>query len=122
MKSFCRDRDARISDASEAGYSRAALLGMARYLRRPVFKEFDPEQKQGRFQSDKRVFCILTAKDYSFFVEKKGLNLYIMDQHLRFAMRMGTLTNAGSSPEDELLLVSSRPHYKTKSVEASPAS
>ena len=52
----------------------------------------------------------------------KDLNLYILDRHSRFAVRLNTLLNAGYFPGEELLLVSNRPHSKTVSGRSSPKS
>jgi hypothetical protein len=71
-----------------------------------------------RFQSGKRVFCILSRRDFLDFSSQKDLNLYILDRHARFAVRLNTLLNAGYFPGEELLLVSNRPHSKTVSDRA----
>jgi hypothetical protein len=93
---------------------------MAYYLRRPIFEESGPEEMVRRFQSGKRVFCILSLRDLRDFDSQKDLKLYILDRHSRFTVRLNTLLNAGYFPGEELLLVSNRPHAKTVSGRSSP--
>jgi len=82
------------------------------YLRRPIFQEYSHEQMVLRFQSDRRVFCILSEKDYDYFTNR-GLKIYILDRHSRFAVRLATLLNEGYTPGEDLLLVTNR--YLTQS-------
>jgi 4-amino-4-deoxy-L-arabinose transferase-like glycosyltransferase len=108
VKAFCRTIEKLWHDQDEAGFFRSSLPSMLFYLRRPIFQENNAEQMMIRFRSEKQVFCILAEKDYAYFANR-GLNLYILDRHSRFVMRLGDLMNVGYSPGDDLLLVSNRP-------------
>jgi 4-amino-4-deoxy-L-arabinose transferase-like glycosyltransferase len=116
VKNFCRQIETLWHDQDEAGFFRSSLPSMLFYLRRPIFQENSYEQMTIRFRSDKQVFCILTEKDYAYFANR-GLNIYILDRHSRFGMRLGALLNAGSIPGDDLLLVSNRLFSRTSSIE-----
>jgi hypothetical protein len=116
VKSFCRQIEMRWHDRDEAGFFRSSLPSMLFYLRRPIFQENGYESMAIRFRSEKRVFCILTEKDYAYFANQ-GLNIYILDRHSRFGMRFGALLSAGYSPGDDLLLVSNRLPSQTSSSE-----
>jgi 4-amino-4-deoxy-L-arabinose transferase-like glycosyltransferase len=107
VKSFCQKIEMQWKDQDEAGFFRASLPSMVFYLRRPIFQENDFEQMALRFRSSKQVFCILTEKDYAFFANK-DLNIYILDRHSSFTVRLGALLNVGSLSGDDLLLVSNR--------------
>jgi 4-amino-4-deoxy-L-arabinose transferase-like glycosyltransferase len=122
VKSFCQLLDTQLSEGDEAGFYGTALPSMAYYLRRPIFEESNPEEMVRRFQSGKRVFCILSRRDLRDFDSQKDLKLYILDRHSRFAVRLNTLLNAGYFPGEELLLVSNRPQSKTVSGRSSPKS
>jgi len=62
-----------------------------------------------KLRSGKRVFCILSERDYHYLVEKKDFAIFVIDRHSRLSMRMSTLLNAGTFPGEELLLISNRP-------------
>jgi hypothetical protein len=103
-------------DAS-AGYFRTALPSMAFYLRRPIFEEYDFEGMKRRLQSQNRVFCIMTERDYNYLAENNNLEIHILDVNPNFSIRFGALFKAGYIPEEDLLLISNRPGSKTDSFE-----
>ncbi len=113
VKGFCKIIEEQSDRNDEAGFYGTALPSMAYYLHRPIFQENSPEQMLHRFQSDKRVFCVLSLKDYTYFAGEKDVNIHILDRRSRFAIKLGTLLNAGSFPGEELLLVSNRPFLKS---------
>jgi 4-amino-4-deoxy-L-arabinose transferase-like glycosyltransferase len=116
VKSFCRQIEMQWHDRDEAGFFRSSLPSMVFYLRRPIFQENSYERMMARFSSDKRVFCILSEKDYAYFANQ-GLNIYILDRHSRFGMRLGDLMNTSYFKGDDLLLVSNRLPTKNSSGE-----
>lgn len=118
---FCRVITARWSEGDEAGFYGTALPSMVYYLRRPIFQEHDPERMLRRFRSERRVFCILSRKDYEYF-SGRNLTIHILDRHSLFALRLGSVLNSGASSGEELLLVSNRPHSETRSAGSSPES
>jgi hypothetical protein len=120
IKVFCRTIDAHSGPGDEAGYFRTALPSMVYYLRRPIFQESSYRQMQRRFQSDRKVFCVLTEKDYAHF-EKNGLKLFILDRHSRFTVKFGALFNSGYALGEELLLVSNRPNLEYQTGEGGAA-
>jgi hypothetical protein len=107
VKNFCRQIEMQWQAQDEAGFFRASLPSMIFYLHRPIFQENDFERMTIRFRSSKQVFCILTEKDYAFFANK-DLNIYILDRHSSFTVRLRALLNMGSFSGDDLLLVSNR--------------
>jgi hypothetical protein len=117
IKRFCRLIEARLRADDEAGYFRTALPSMVYYLQRPVFEEYDAEQMKRRFRSPKRVFCILAEKDYKYFADNRALEIYLLDRHPRFSVRLGTLFKADNFPYEELFLISNRPDLKPESPE-----
>jgi hypothetical protein len=114
IKLFCRHIETRLGIDDEAGYFHTALPSMVYYLRRPIFQETDLEQMKRRFQSEKRIFCILNRTDYNYFAADRDLEIYILDRHSGFSIRMGALLNAGHFLGEELLLVSNRPDSKAE--------
>ncbi len=110
VKRFCRLIEVQREAEDTAGYFRTALPSMVFYLKQPIFEEYDVEGMKRRFLSGKRVFCILTERDYRYFSDNQDFNLYILDRHARFSIRFGALLNAGYSPGEELLLISNRPN------------
>jgi 4-amino-4-deoxy-L-arabinose transferase-like glycosyltransferase len=117
VKRFCRLIEARLSAPDETGYFRTALPSMVYYLRRPIFEEYDAEEMKRRLQSENRIFCILAEKDYNYFADNRDLEIYILDRNPRFSVRLGTLLNAGYFSGEELLLISNRPDFNSKSSE-----
>ncbi len=93
----------------DIGYFGAAHPSMVFYLRREIFEEYDGGRMAARFRQDKRVFCILTEKDYDNFVGKKDLILYVLDRRPRLQIRLRFLLDDRFLAEQELLLVSNRP-------------
>jgi 4-amino-4-deoxy-L-arabinose transferase-like glycosyltransferase len=119
VRSFCLLIENQSHGNGEAGYFRTALPSMIFYLQRPIFQEIDYERMESRFASNRRIFCILAWKDYAYFKER-GLSIYILDRHSRLSVRLGDVLKAGSSPGEELLLVSNQPYSETESGEARP--
>jgi 4-amino-4-deoxy-L-arabinose transferase-like glycosyltransferase len=117
IKLFCRQIETQMQAEDEVGSFRIALPSMVFYLRRPIFEENDLEQMAQKLRSGKRVFCILSERDYNYFVDKEDFEIFVLDRHSRLAMRMSTLLNAGSFPGEELLLISNRPKAVAKSAE-----
>lgn len=122
VRHFCSLIDSRWRENDEAGFYRTALPSMAFYLRRPIFQELDPEEMRRRFQSDRRIFCVLTDKDYRDFTADGRLVLFVLDRRPRFTVRLHALQRAGSMPEEELLLVSNRPDSADSQREDRPLS
>ncbi len=109
VRHFCSLIESRWQENDEAGYYRTALPSMAFYLRRPIFQEIRPEEMRRRFQSGRRVFCVLTDKDYRDLAADGRLVLHVLDRRPRLAVRTRAFRRADSLPEEELLLVSNRP-------------
>jgi hypothetical protein len=122
VKDFCRLIEANSRDDDEAGFYSTALPSMVYYLRRPIFEETHPEEMKRRFESGRRVFCVLTERDYRYFTDNKGLVLYVLDRRPRLVLNMRMLMGGGHLPEEELLLVSNQPYSKTKISEDRPKS
>lgn len=117
VKRFCRIIELQRGTGAASGYFRTALPSMVFYLRQPIFEEYDVEGMKRRLLSEKRVFCILTEKDYQYFSDNKELNLYILDRHARFSIRFSALLNAGYLRGEELLLISNRPNSQASPSE-----
>jgi 4-amino-4-deoxy-L-arabinose transferase-like glycosyltransferase len=107
VKPFCMLIKAESAASDEAGFFLTALPSMAFYLERPIFQENSYDQMIRRFSSGKRVFCILAAKDYDYFLDK-GVKIHVLDRRFRFSIKLNTMFNAGYLPGEELLLVSNR--------------
>jgi hypothetical protein len=120
VKGFCQLIESLSNGDDEAGYYGTALPSMAFYLRRPIFEETSPEQMALRFQSEKRIFCILSQRDFANFADSRDFKLHILDRHARFAVRLNTVLNAGYFPGEELFLVSNRPNTRTGSGRSGP--
>ncbi len=108
VKPFCMLIKAESGENDEAGFFLTAVPSMTFYLERPIFQENNYDQMIKRFSSGKRVFCVLAAKDYEYFLEK-GAKIHVLDRRFRFSIGLNTLFNAGYLPEEELLLVSNQP-------------
>ncbi|MBN2317825.1 MAG: glycosyltransferase family 39 protein [Acidobacteria bacterium] len=109
VKSFCKKIEAHATADSQVGYYGVTVPSMVFYLKKQIFREYDPASMLRRFQSDSPLFCIITAKDHAFFSENSGLDLPVLDRGPRFSIKMRTILNGGYAPEEELLLVSNRP-------------
>jgi hypothetical protein len=109
VKSLCVSIDAIAGPDDGVGYFGASLPSMAFYLRRPIFEEFDADSMTRRFLGNQRVFCILTREDYSYFVKRRNLLLYIIDRRPRLMMQLGRLIQKEGRVEQELVLASNRP-------------
>ena len=114
--------ETQLGAGDEAGYFHTALPSMVFYLRRPIFEENNAAAMRQRLLSRKRVFCILSQKAYNSFAESRDLEVYLLARQPRFAVRLGTLLNAGQSQEEELLLISNRPGAIIKSAKDRPTS
>jgi hypothetical protein len=117
VKRFCRTIDMEKSKDASAGYFRTALPSMAFYLRHPIFEEYDFEGMKRRLQSQNRVFCIMTERDYNYLAENNNLEIHILDMNPNFSIRFGALLKAGYFSEQNLLLISNRPSSKADSFE-----
>jgi 4-amino-4-deoxy-L-arabinose transferase-like glycosyltransferase len=117
VKRFCQVIEIASPDGESAGYFRTALPSMTYYLQRPIFEEYDFERMRQRLQSQERVFCILTEKDYNYLAENKDLEIHILESNPHFSIRFGSLLNSGYIPEEELLLISNRPSSKAEPLE-----
>ena len=109
VKKFCNVIHSQwcIDAGDEAGFFGATLPSMVFYLKHPVFEETSYEQMAQRFQSGRRIFCIVSRSDYAYF-SKRSLPLYILDQNSHFSVRIGGLLKNGAYPGKELLLVSNQ--------------
>jgi hypothetical protein len=110
VKDFCRLIDDQSSGDDEAGFYGTALPSMVYYLRRPVFEEIDADRMRRRFESGRRVFCVLSEQDYRYFTTRGDLALHVLDRRPRLVMRLRSLLGSGSPLREELLLVSNRGH------------
>lgn len=108
VKEICRTIQDLARSGHEAGYFRAALPSMVYYLRRPVFKEYDADSMVRRFQSGKRMFCVLTEKDYNYFVGTRDLIFYVLDRRPGLVIKLRALLNENDRAEQELLPVSNK--------------
>jgi 4-amino-4-deoxy-L-arabinose transferase-like glycosyltransferase len=102
--------EARAGD--EVGYFRAAVPSMLFYLRRQIFAISNPPAMQQKFQGARRVFCVLGERDYRYFRDECGLNLYVLQRCRQLPTQL-TIMLGKESPTgegDQLLLVSNRPH------------
>jgi hypothetical protein len=113
IKDFCHRIETEwcITSGAEAGYFRASLPSMVFYLKQPIFEEVSYERMTERFRSERRIFCILSNKDYAYFSER-NLKLQILDRRPHFSVRLGNLLGTDSSPGKELLLVSNQSYSK----------
>jgi len=116
VKDFCRTLGKHMEADDEAGFFRTALPSMVYYLRRPIFQEYSHEKMVLRFQSDRRVFCILNESDHAYFTGR-GLKIYVLDRRSRFAVRLSVLLNALDPPGEDLLLVTNRSIAQSRSRE-----
>ena len=122
VKHFCRIIEDRSRPGDEAGFFITALPSMAYYLRRPIFQESNHGQMLRRFQSGKRVFCVLKREHFDYFAGREDVTIHILDKHARFSVRLSSLLNGGYSPAEELLLVSNQPCSETNPSGSRPAS
>jgi 4-amino-4-deoxy-L-arabinose transferase-like glycosyltransferase len=104
IRSFCNIIKMQWHEHDEAGYFRTAAPSMVFYLQRPIFEESNHKRMMRRFQSNKRIFCILTEEDYSYFTDK-GVKFIILDRHSPFAIRLGAMLDSGRISGKDLLLV-----------------
>ncbi len=109
VRTICREIQAAAHPGDEAGYFRTSVPGMAFYLRRPIFEEYDPDAMEQRFRSGKRVFCVLSEKDYDYFVGSRDLILYVLDRHPEAGVSLQVMVSESDNAEEELLLASNMP-------------
>jgi 4-amino-4-deoxy-L-arabinose transferase-like glycosyltransferase len=119
IKGFCKDIEMQWRGNDEAGYFRAAAPSMVYYLRKPIFEESSYKRMMCRFQLNKRIFCIISEKDYSYFTNK-GLKIFILDRHSPFAIRLGAMLDSGRTSGEDLLLVCNRLPAQPGSNEGHP--
>jgi len=111
VKEICRVIQAEAQTEDEIGYYRAAVPSILFYLQRQIFAISDPPTMQRKLQGATRVFCVLGDRDYRYFRDGCGLELYVLDRCRQLPTRL-TITLGKESPAgdgDELLLVSNRP-------------
>ncbi len=109
VRSICTELKPLLVPEDEVGYYRVSLPSMVFYLRRPIFEEFDTDRLALRFQSAKRVFCILSRQDLDYFATEKDVVLYVLDRRPRLVIRLRNLPDETGRLYQELLLVSNRP-------------
>jgi 4-amino-4-deoxy-L-arabinose transferase-like glycosyltransferase len=108
VKVLCETIKLKSQPGDEVGYYRASIPSMAFYLHRPIFEELSPDEMARRFQGDRRVFCILTQKDFSYFIGERDLILYVIDRRPKFVERLKSLLDETTRAEEELILASNR--------------
>jgi 4-amino-4-deoxy-L-arabinose transferase-like glycosyltransferase len=86
IKAFCKRLETQLRKDDDVGYFRIAAPSMTFYLRRPIFEESNNARMMGRFQRNKRVFCVMSRKDYSY-LKSKGVKLFVLDRRSSFALR-----------------------------------
>ncbi len=109
VKALCAAIAAQAGPADEVGYYREAFPSMVFYLRRPIFEELDEESMVRRLQGPARVFCIMSERDYSYFVAQRDLILYILDRRERLVTQLRAMSDRRSAVGRELVVVSNRP-------------
>jgi len=109
VKDLCRVIAAKAESSDLVGYYMVSAPSMVYYLQRPIFEEFDPDAMVERFRSPATVYCLLSEKDYNYFVGKRDLVLYVHDRRPRLVSQLRHLLNVEEGIEQELLLVSNRP-------------
>jgi 4-amino-4-deoxy-L-arabinose transferase-like glycosyltransferase len=109
VKELCRVIDQESGPDDESGYFRLAAPSMVFYLRRPIFEEYDPDAMVRRFQSPRRVLCLMTERDYDYFAGTRDLILYVLDRRPRLTTRLRGVFNQSDPGEQEMLLVSNKP-------------
>jgi hypothetical protein len=109
VKEICRviRREARPQD--EIGYYRAAVPSMLFYLRRPIFSVSDPDTMVRSFQSEARVFCVVSPNDYEYFTQERKVTLTVLGRYAQLPTRLRTVLAGRPAPGDDLLLVTNRP-------------
>jgi 4-amino-4-deoxy-L-arabinose transferase-like glycosyltransferase len=109
VRSLCADLKPLLSPDDEVGYYRAAAPSMVFYLRRPIFEELEPGEMVRRFQSPKRVFCLMSESERRHLSGAGDLALYVLDRRPQLISRLRELTDEKSRMERELVLVSNQP-------------
>jgi len=109
VKELSHTIESRMEPGDEAGYYRVSVPSMVFYLRTPVFEEFDADAMVRMFLGPRRIFCIMTERDYDFFVGRRDLILYVLDRRPRMATQLRAIFNPDRWLGEELLLVSNRP-------------
>jgi 4-amino-4-deoxy-L-arabinose transferase-like glycosyltransferase len=109
VRTLCALLEPVLKPEDEVGYFRAALPSMVYYLRRPIFEETDFERMNRRLRSEKRVFCIMSERDYKKLAPGRNATVHILARRPRFSLRASVLLNERTSPNEELLLLSNRP-------------
>ena len=111
VREICATIRGQALAADEVGYFRVNVPSMVYYLRRPVFEESETDAMVRRFKAGKRVFCIMTERDYDYLVGDRDLVLYVLDRRPRLVTSLSALLGGGRNmAERELLVVSNRPY------------
>ena len=109
VKELCRVIALQSQADDEVGYFRANAPSMVYYLRRPIFEENDAGGMVQRFQSPRRVLCVIPKPDYDYLVENRNVTLYLWDHRPRLVTQLRRLLERNSASDQDLLLVSNRP-------------
>jgi len=112
VKDLCRLIALQSRPEDEIGYFRAAAPSMVYYLRRPIFEESDMGGMVHRFQSPRRILCVMTKPDYDYLVGTRNLTLYLWDQRPRIVTQLRVLLEPNRASNQDLLLVSNLPKSK----------
>jgi hypothetical protein len=107
IKELCRVIASESQPDDDAGYFRATAPSMVYYLRRPIFEEYDAGGIEQRFQSPRRVLCIMTKPDYDYLVRTR--TLYVWDHRPRLTTQLRDFLGRSRAGNQDLLLVSNRP-------------
>lgn len=116
VKALCAAIAAQAGPEDQVGYYREAFPSMVFYLRRPIFEDLDEGSMVRRLQGPARVFCIMTERDYSYFVAQRDLILYILDRRERLVTQLRAMSDRRSAVGQELVAVSNRPPAEAASA------
>jgi 4-amino-4-deoxy-L-arabinose transferase-like glycosyltransferase len=111
VKAICRAIGEEAQPGDQAGYYRAAVPSMAFYLQRQIFAVSNPPMMADKFRESVRVFCVMGNRDYRYFKDECGLELYVLHryQQLPTQLRIMLGKESPTGEGDELLLISNRP-------------
>ena len=85
---ICRVIQAKARTENEIGCYRAAVPRILCYLQRQIFAISDPPTMQRKLQGATRVLCVLGDRDYQYFRDGCGLELYVMDRRRQLPTRL----------------------------------
>jgi hypothetical protein len=120
VKEMCRTVEELSERGDDVGYYRVAVPSMVFYLQRPVFEEFDADTMIRRFQGSRRVFCILSEKDYAYFIGERDQILYVLDRRPRLLTKLHLIFDDQNWVEQELILATNMP-ITEKSIPEGPS-